>query len=224
MINQDYIKNNVEAINQAKHSYYIGDLKSKNSFRVLFLGNSITYHEAKKELGWDCNFGMAASSLEKDYVHLVYANLKDKLEKDITAFVNNISFYEWDYLNESHKEKIADIAKSFKPDLIILNIGENIKKVNENFDKIKSSLDDVVGSLTKQSKNLILVNSFWRNDLLNEIFISVAKKYNINLADISDIGDDDRNKALGLFAHEGVSLHPNDLGMKKIAERILNLI
>jgi hypothetical protein len=42
-----------------------------NAQRILFLGNSITMHGAKPSIGWSNNCGMAASALDKDYVHVL---------------------------------------------------------------------------------------------------------------------------------------------------------
>ena len=39
--------------------------------KVLFLGNSITRHGPKADIGWTRDWGMAATSEDKDYVHLL---------------------------------------------------------------------------------------------------------------------------------------------------------
>ena len=43
--------------------------------RYLFLGNSITLHGPAENIGWKGNWGMAASSADKDYVHLLLARI-----------------------------------------------------------------------------------------------------------------------------------------------------
>ena len=42
-----------------------------NGTRVLFVGNSITKHAPKEEIGWFGDWGMAASEAENDYAHII---------------------------------------------------------------------------------------------------------------------------------------------------------
>lgn len=51
----------------------------KSKPRILFVGNSITRHAPKQEIGWLDDWGMAASSAENDFVHLLMARIKAKL-------------------------------------------------------------------------------------------------------------------------------------------------
>lgn len=43
--------------------------------RIMFVGNSITKHAAKEEIGWFGDWGMAASKEENDYVHIVIMDI-----------------------------------------------------------------------------------------------------------------------------------------------------
>src|SRR3989442_3578928 len=64
-----------------------GDLKAN---RILFLGNSIT-----RNVGWmEDDRGMAASALEKDYVHVLANSLAELTGKKPALLVANIAEFE----------------------------------------------------------------------------------------------------------------------------------
>ena len=69
-INKDILTNDVPASDQTKEKFKIFEVENAAK-RVLILGNSITLHEIKTEIGWENNWGMAASSEDKDYVHSI---------------------------------------------------------------------------------------------------------------------------------------------------------
>ena len=71
-------ENTVEGFNQIKESdliSYIGN--SDAPLKILIIGNSITRHGPKPEIGWNRDWGMAASCEENDYVHRFVTKLNE---------------------------------------------------------------------------------------------------------------------------------------------------
>ncbi len=70
-------------------------LKLHNLKNILFLGNSITYHDYCPSIGWYGQYGMAASSIDNDYVHILQKWFGD----DKNYMVKNIADFEREPLN-----------------------------------------------------------------------------------------------------------------------------
>ena len=66
----DFQANPVPALGQNARNQTAFDAAKKGP-RVLFVGNSITLHGPRPQIGWTNNWGMAASARDKDYVHLL---------------------------------------------------------------------------------------------------------------------------------------------------------
>ena len=86
---------------------------AKKGPRVLFVGNSITLHGPRPQIGWTNNWGMAASARDKDYVHLL--QVAGTIER---------SFFKPDWSCERNFKW----AREFKPDVIVLFFGANVPK------------------------------------------------------------------------------------------------
>lgn len=55
--------------NQVKQLVFFNGKKDSNP-KIMFIGNSVTLHGPSESIGWYGNWGMAASSLDKDYVYV----------------------------------------------------------------------------------------------------------------------------------------------------------
>ena len=73
----------------------------------------------------------------------------------------------------------------------------------------------------KNTDKVVITDLFWAFDGVDSVIRSVAGKNGYTLVGINDLGAQDCYKALGQFWHDGVQIHPNDAGMKGIADRIL---
>ena len=104
-----------------------GDAGSKwnlKSDRILFLGNSITLHGPAPAIGWLGNWGMAASSEEKDYVHLLTSSIARLSGKRPEIQVANIADFERNY--EAYDRARFKKHFDFKADIVVVAIGENV--------------------------------------------------------------------------------------------------
>jgi len=196
--------------------------------RVLFLGNSITRHGVLEKIGWTTDWGMAASALEKDYVHLTTAGIAEltsskpemKLQ-NIADFERNLATYD---IETNLKEQLA-----FKPTLVIVAIGENVGGLGSEEAKaqFKASYTKLLTTLKNNGQPTVVVrSSFWADKNKDEIMQQVCTSVGGIYVDLSALSKDESNYARSerKFQHDGVAAHPGDKGMKAIADAILKAL
>ena len=194
--------------------------------RILFVGNSITRHGPKADIGWEHDWGMAASAPEKDYVHQTVALLEQQIGAVDYAFVN-FSRWEVNYWDDTVLQDCEAYLK-FKPDVVVIRIGENVwsRTVRDKLQEIElyPHFDSMVKAFTQSGAKIVLTDLFWAHEPIDEPIHRVAAENGYPLVHLGDLGELDENKAVGLFEHKGVAAHPGDLGMYRIAQRIANMI
>jgi len=196
--------------------------------RIHFLGNSITLHPPAADLDWSGNWGMAASAPDHDYVHLVLQHLTEANGKATQSLVVNIADFERGYTTADPEVRFQAAAE-FKPDLLILAIGENVPALNTEEDKVafQAVLLRMFSRLTRDNQPTIVVRStFWADPVKDGILKAVCHDVGGTFVDISSLAGDSRNFAHSerSFQNAGVGAHPGDTGMAAIAEAIWNAI
>ena len=214
-------KNTVPSENQLNNSRvcFLGKNDGKNGVRILFVGNSITLHAEKAELGWHNHCGMAASCADKDYVHVL---MKKAIEKDKNASfcICQTSKWEKEYKTGDGLLELYSQARDYDADIIIMRIIENCPV--GDFDNILfyKNYEGLIHYLNKSGNaKVILTTGFWKHPG-DEVIKSVGKTHAYPVVCLGDLGEDDSMTAKGLFEHAGVAMHPGDKGMANIAERI----
>ncbi len=217
-------KNTVSAQSQTQKGG-IEIVDNGGKYNVLFVGNSITRHAPKSEIGWEHDWGMAASAKDKDYVHVTVKLLEKKLGKVNYAIVNCAN-WERLYYQDEVLETFAEV-KAFHADIIVIRLGENLWSANEHFAlyPIPPHYAKMVEFfVVNPNAKIVLTDLFWKNTTINEAIHTVAKEKGYALVPLSDLGCNEENTAIGKFWHEGVAMHPGDIGMQRIAERIAKKI
>lgn len=196
--------------------------------RVLFLGNSITLHGPKSDIGWSGNWGMAASARDRDYVHLVLKAIAAAAGKEPESLVANIADFERRFetydVDSGLKKELA-----FKADLVIVAIGENVPALTS--EPAKAAFKTAVTALLKKLKQngdpVIVVRScFWPDPVKDAVLGQACEEAKGIFVDIGALGKDESNAARSerKFSHGGVAGHPGDKGMKAIAGAILEAL
>ena len=130
--------------------------------------------------------------------------------------------WEWGYRNSDEVLKeYYSAVREFDPHIIVIRIGENVtaKKHLEVDCKpgFATAVDFLVG---KSAERVIITDMFWYS-VYNNVFEEVCREKGYTFCHLTDLEQDERTMALGLFEHRGVAGHPGDFGMQCIADRIL---
>lgn len=187
--------------------------------RVLIVGNSITLHSPQERIGWLGNWGMAASAPANDYVHKLTERLQGlNPQVDVrvySAIPFEQQFWAFDY-------QTVRAQADFKPDLLIMRIGENVPVnavVSQNF---KLYYQRLIDSLTVKYApvKVVCTTSFFDQPSTSELIRQVAAARQYVLADFNGLVNNRAYQAYGLFSDPGVAAHPGDYGMLAITNLI----
>lgn len=211
--------NTVPATNQMINSQEVSLLGSADApIKILIVGNSITRHGPKADIGWNYDWGMAASAPEKDYVHRLYAMLTES-EKNVYMRVRQAAYWERNFRSCDCLSAFDD-EKAFGADIVIFRLGENV--VEQDFPYLKNAIKDFTDYICPKGATTIFTTCFWKNQGRDQAILEAAKELSFPCVDIACT--EDRMMALGQFEHKGVAGHPSDYGMEIIAKKIFECI
>jgi lysophospholipase L1-like esterase len=207
---------------------YSAQLGSMKADRVLFLGNSITCCEPKY-------WGLSASSKDKDFVHLLAAKIEAQtggtLRLDpISAankttagthtagdanIVNIADLFERQYATYAGSGRFAKQI-AWKPNIVVLQFGENIVTSTFDADVFKANLRKLVNDLKEGSNPVIFMAGFIigsnpKIDNIKKEICAEDPKHRV-FVDLSAVFQDSFN--IGEYNH------PSDAGMSAIADTV----
>lgn len=196
--------------------------------RVLFLGNSITYHPAVPDDGFMINGGMAASSVDKDYVHLLIKKITEVDGVEPETIIENIADFE-------RQHATMDLAAFFKKhiefnaDMLILAIGENVPVLETEEMKAAYYKGFVaMMRLFKQNNNLDIIvrGCFWPDETKDDIMKRASEEVGATFISASHLASDESNFARSerKFNHDGIAGHPGDKGMAGLADILWGVV
>ena len=199
---------------------YVDSSKISHIKSVLILGNSIVKQGPEPNIGWYGNWGMAASIMDSDFVHILMKGISAK-DSSVVIRYRNIADFEFDFVRFS----FAELDSLRNPDMLILKISENVDDqmaVDSNFSKYYDQLVRYIDS--NQNSLNVIVDGFWDKPHVNGIIRQYAIQNKLPFISITDLSADPDNEAGKAYPDSGVGMHPSDQGMRKIADRIWNYI
>lgn len=214
---KDLQENIVPSENQNSGDYF--PQGGGDGIKVLFVGNSITKHAPKPQIGWTNDCGMAASCLEKDYVHLTAAKIKE-LDPNMSFSILQVANFERQFSSKDIYTDYKD-AIDYKADIIIMFFGANVSK---DYDKEESpavkfgdKYEELRNALNSHGTAKVFHSEgFYIRPVLNAEKKAAAERLGDTYIELGDIIT--REDTHGRYNH------PSDKGMQEISDLFFKTI
>ena len=190
-----------------------------NALKVLVIGNHIAYQTKAEWNNYYSSKGMDASTIDNDYCHLLYKDLKEKYH-DISMTVVDARTWEHTF----YYEKLYDNLKKFSDeeyDIVIIQLGENLGPNSLKDHCFKDHLKKLCHRFMSKKTKLIITGTFEGNVKVNEQQSAAAKELGAVFISFDNIS---RNYSLiskQKYLNNEHKICPNDQGMKAIADAIM---
>jgi hypothetical protein len=205
---------------------YLNRMKAN---RILFFGNSITTHAPKPEIGWKGHWGMAASDPEHDYVHVLTGKIARAAGATPTIMATMNAEWEWNYMQPGYDWKSLQPQLDFKPDIVVVAIGENVVPLStpQSKEAFRAAFTRLLALFKGDGNPAVFVRSSFIADPTKGVMQEVAKAAGVVYVDQTHIGDDRLNRAYSEPYYKPFNAfngHPGDRGMAAIAESLYSSI
>ena len=136
---------------------------------VIIFGNSIVAHQVAPAIGWNGDWGMAASVRDSDFVHLLIADIQN-VDKSINIRFLNISVFE-NYYDTYNFSQLADYRNA---DMIIVKISENVKSETAVKKDFVSHYKSIVIKISAARIQIKCVRHFMQTYIVSVFSIAVT--------------------------------------------------
>lgn len=196
--------------------------RGNSSPRILFLGNSITLHAPKADIGWTGDWGMAASEPEKDYVHQTVQALQKEFP-GLSWRIGQLADWERAFWQDAQILEDFQCLRDWQPEVIFsVILGANTPEETLNDHDFALHYGRMLKFFNPEGRSRVIVtNLFWENPRKDAAILHSAREAGAEWVDVNDLGRRDEMMALGQFAHAGVAMHPSDAGMAELARRLV---
>lgn len=196
---------------------------------ILFIGNSLTLH-GYASFWWSDDRGMAASAKDKDYVHLTVSALATKQSLPVNAYAINYAGWEKATDRASTYDQIEPYLNAQLNDVVI-QLGENITTTQTMGADYEKLIDYI--RLKAPKAKIVLIGEFWPDVNKETVKKEVAAKKGVSYVDLSAIWNNSSYQAgmgtlvsgndgqMHAINYDAVAIHPNDDGMKYIADALI---
>jgi lysophospholipase L1-like esterase len=211
--------------NQKQSEIRIGNLKVN---KLLILGNSVALHGPAPQIGWNGNWGMAASSREKDFAHVLHSRVSKATRQEPELLVLNLADFERKQTDFDFDQGLKE-SLSFEADVVIVAVGANAPALESDDAKqrYRSAFEQLLSRLRqKKSTTLLVRGEFWPDLAKEQIMREVCEKAGGTYVPLLGLNKEPANlgSADQKFEHAGVAGHPGDRGMRLIANELWNAI
>jgi len=202
------------------------NLTKRQYKNVAHFGNSICKHPIISGVWWG-DWGMAATTRENDYVHKFLSFMKEK-NKNATSDAFNIAAWETNYatFNKSTMDPYL-VGK----DLVVVRLGENVTYYTDFQNQYKILIQYIQSKAP--NADIILGGQFWTNAQKETAMKNVATELGLPFVSVNHLDSATYKQTVGGIVYgddgnthtitdSGVAIHPNDLGMQKIAEALFS--
>jgi len=179
---------------------------------MLVVGDAISCCAPIPKLGWNHDWGMAATERKNDYAHRLCAELK-KSSPDLKLTVDSIMYQDtmtgWVHLIPC------------SADLIVIQLSENYKG-GISLEEYGDAYGQMIEELCENGEKTVVCLGPWKNTQLEPVIARAAANHGAVYLSLQGIRSDPANLAAADGKYPKLGDMPGDLGMKKIAEAILN--